>query len=244
MATPEPGDGRVGAAKRYLPIAVIVLGLVVFFAAGGHRYVNFDTLRAHRQVLQDWVAAQSVLAVALFFLTYVVVIACSVPGGSLLTTVGGFLFGTWLGGGVVVFAATLGACLLFLAARHAFADLLRRRAGPALQRMEAGFAENAMSYLLILRLVPLFPFFLVNLVPALLGIRLSTYTIATFFGIIPGTFVFASLGNGFGRIFEQGGEPDWGIVYNPEVFGPLVALALLSSVPILYKRLKRRGPPA
>ena len=240
MESAKSPGARAGGLTRYLPIAVIVLALAAFFLAGGHDHVSFETLRDHRLVLQDWVRTNTILAVAVYFATYVVVVACSLPGGSLLTLIGGFLFGLWFGGTVVVFAATIGACLLFLAARHAFGDLLRRKAGPTIQRMESGFRENAMSYLLVLRLVPLFPFFIVNLVPALLGVPLSTYVIATFFGIIPGTFVYASVGNGLGMVFEQGGEPDWGIIYNPEVFGPLGALALLSCAPIVYKRVKRR----
>ena len=242
MADVEPSDVRSGLVKRYLPIAAIVAALAAFLLAGGHDYLSFETLRAHRLDLETWVGANTPLAVALFFLIYVVVVACSLPGGSVLTLLGGFLFGLWFGGFIVVFAATIGASLLFLAARHAFGDLLRRKAGPTIQRMEAGFRENALSYLLVLRLVPLFPFFIVNLVPAFLGVPFSTYLIATFIGIIPGTFVYASVGNGLGAVFEQGGEPDWGIIYNPEVFGPLVALALLSCVPIVYKRVTtRRG---
>lgn len=222
------------------PLLVLVAGLVAFFASGAYRYVDFEVLRENRTQLQDWVDRYTVGALAVYFLVYVAVIAFSLPGGLLLTTVGGFLFGTWLAGGIVVFAATLGATILFLAARTAFAEVLRAKAGSTIDRMEAGFRENAMSYLLVLRLVPLFPFFLVNLVPAFLGVSLRTYIIATFFGIIPGTFVFASVGNGFGKLFDMGGEPDFGIIYNAEIIGPLLALAVLSCLPILYKRYQAR----
>ena len=222
------------------PLLVLVAGLVAFFASGAYRYVDFEVLRENRTQLQDWVDRYTLGALAVYFLVYVAVIAFSLPGGLLLTTVGGFLFGTWLAGGIVVFAATLGATILFLAARTAFAEVLRAKAGSTIDRMEAGFRENAMSYLLVLRLVPLFPFFLVNLVPAFLGVSLRTYIIATFFGIIPGTFVFASVGNGFGKLFDMGGEPDFGIIYNAEIIGPLLALAVLSCLPILYKRYQAR----
>ena len=222
------------------PLLVLVAGLVAFFASGAYRYVDFEVLRENRTQLQDWVDRYTLGALAVYFLVYVAVIAFSLPGGLLLTTVGGFLFGTWLAGGIVVFAATLGATILFLAARTAFAEVLRAKAGSTIDRMEAGFRENAMSYLLVLRLVPLFPFFLVNLVPAFLGVSLRTYVIATFFGIIPGTFVFASVGNGFGKLFDMGGEPDFGIIYNAEIIGPLLALAVLSCLPILYKRYQAR----
>jgi uncharacterized membrane protein YdjX (TVP38/TMEM64 family) len=219
-----------------LPLLVLVAGLVAFFASGASHYVDFEILRENRTQLQDWVDRYTLGALAIYFLVYVAVTAFSLPGGLLLTTVGGFLFGTWLAGGIVVFAATLGASILFLAARSALAEVLRAKAGSTIDRMEAGFRENAMSYLLVLRLVPLFPFFLVNLVPAFLGVSLKTYVIATFFGIVPGTFVFASLGNGFGALFDMGGEPDFGIMYSAEVIGPLLALAALSCLPILYKR--------
>ena len=125
---------------------------------------------------------------------------------------------------------------LFLIARTALGDVLRAKAGPFLAKMEEGFRENALSYLLVLRLIPLFPFWLVNLVPAFLGVSTIHYVIGTFFGIIPGTFVFASVGNGLGALLDAGEDPNLGIIFQPEVLGPLVALALLSLLPVLYKR--------
>jgi uncharacterized membrane protein YdjX (TVP38/TMEM64 family) len=139
-----------------------------------------------------------------------------------------------------VVGATLVATAVFLAARTAFADVLRAKAGPTLQKMEAGFRENALSYLLVLRLVPLFPFFLVNLAPAFLGVPLRTYVAATFFGIIPGTVVYSSVGAGLGTILEQGGAPDKSIIWRLEVIGPLLGLAALALLPVLYKRMKAK----
>jgi uncharacterized membrane protein YdjX (TVP38/TMEM64 family) len=106
--------------------------------------------------------------------------------------------------------------------------------------MEAGFRENAMSYLLVLRLVPLFPFWLVNLVPAFLGVPLRTYVIGTFFGIMPGTFVYASVGSGLGAILEAGESPDLGIIFKAEILIPLLGLALLALIPVIYKRIKTK----
>jgi uncharacterized membrane protein YdjX (TVP38/TMEM64 family) len=166
-------------------------------------------------------------------------VAFSLPGALVATLTGGFLFGTVLGGTATVVAATIGATILFIAARTAFGDLLRAKAGPAIKRMEEGFRENAFSYLLVLRLVPLFPFFLVNLAPAFLGVTLPTFVGATFIGIIPGTFVFASLGNGLGAVFDAGRTPDLGLVKEPQVILPLLALAVLALVPVLYRRLRR-----
>ncbi len=115
-------------------------------------------------------------------------------------------------------------------------DALRARAGPKLRKLEEGFGENAFSYMLVLRLVPIFPFFLVNLAPAFLGVRLGTYVLATFIGIMPGTFVFASLGNGLGAVFDAGREPDLGLIFEPQIIGPILALALLALVPVVYRR--------
>jgi len=117
-------------------------------------------------------------------------------------------------------------------------EVLRRRAGPWISRLEAGFQENALSYLLVLRLVPLFPFWLVNLVPAFLGVPLTTYVLGTFVGIIPGSFVYASVGNGLGSVFDAGGAPDLTIIFEPEILLPIIGLSLLALIPVAYKKLK------
>ena len=197
---------------------------------------SLEALKQNRETLQMLVAENGVLAVIGFGLIYAVVVAFSLPGGAIMTLTAGFLFGTIGGGLIVVVGATLGATGLFLIARTALGDVLRAKAGPFLARMEEGFRENALSYLLVLRLIPLFPFWLVNLVPAFLGVSTTHYVIGTFFGIIPGTFVFASVGNGLGALLDAGEDPNLGVIFQPEVLGSLVALALLSLLPVLYKR--------
>jgi uncharacterized membrane protein YdjX (TVP38/TMEM64 family) len=154
---------------------------------------------------------------------------------------GGLLFGTIAATIYVVIGATVGATGLFLAARTALGEPLRARAGPAVKRMEKGFQENALSYLLVLRLVPLFPFFVVNLVPAFLGVPLRTYVIGTVLGIIPGSFVYASVGNGLGAIFDAGQTPDLKIIFQPDILIPIIGLAILSLIPIAYKKFKGGG---
>ena len=171
----------------------------------------------------------------MLFRSYTVMVAFSIPGGAIMTMTGGFLFGTAVAGGLVVVGATVGATAVFLIAKTALGDPLRARAGPALQKMEAGFQENALSYLLILRLVPLFPFFLVNLVPAFLGVSLRVYVSATFFGIIPGTLVFAQVGTGLDSILESGEELSVGTILSGEVLLALIGLAVLSALPVAYK---------
>jgi uncharacterized membrane protein YdjX (TVP38/TMEM64 family) len=244
----EPTGQTVQAgrtARRLIPILVLAAGLVLFFAFGLDRYVTFDALRENREWLVAQVEHYGVLAALVFTLIYMVVIAFSIPGGAVLTMTAGFLFGTLVAAGCAVVGGTAGAVALFLAARTAFADILRARAGSGMRRMEAGFRENALSYLLVLRLIPLFPFWLVNLVPAFLGVPLRTYVVGTFFGIIPGTLVYASLGNGLGAILDTGGTPDLSIIFKPAVLLPILALAVLAMLPVIYKKVRaRRAGPA
>jgi uncharacterized membrane protein YdjX (TVP38/TMEM64 family) len=166
-------------------------------------------------------------------------VALSIPGATVLTIAAGFLFGQLWATVLVVIAATAGATALFLLAKTTIGDTLRAKAGPWLQRMEAGFAEGALSYLLVLRLIPLFPFFVVNLVPAFLGVPLATYVIATFVGIIPGTFVYASVGAGLGSVFEAGGTFAPADALTPEIITALIGLAVLSLLPVAYRKLVR-----
>lgn len=240
-ATEQQGDGEKAEAspsmiKRLLPLAVLAAVAVGIFSTGLNDYLSFDALREHRETLLALVKNNAVLAPLGFMAIYAIATAISVPGGVILTIAGGFMFGTWLGGLYVVTGATIGAAAIFLIAKTSLGDVLKRKAGPRLQRMEEGFRENALSYLLFLRLIPLFPFWLVNLVPAFLGVGLGTFIIGTFFGIIPGSLVFASVGNGLGAVFDEGGTPDLGIIFKPSVLGPIIALAVLSLIPIAYKR--------
>jgi uncharacterized membrane protein YdjX (TVP38/TMEM64 family) len=170
---------------------------------------------------------------------YAVLVALSVPGGAMLTIAGGFLFGTWLGAACAVIGATAGAIGVFLAARTGFGGLAQR-AGPAVGKLEAGFRADGFNYLLVLRLMPIFPFWLVNLVPALVGVKLPTFALATFLGIIPGSFVYASIGNGLGSVVE---EPDTGILLRPSILLPAAGLAVLALVPVIYKhwRVKKNA---
>lgn len=225
---------------RYLPIAFLAVGLFAFFAFGLHRYIAFETLKAHRAEMLDFVGRHYVLAILLYVAGYALAIAFSIPGGVVLTVTGGFLFGLTVGTLATVVGATLGAVGLFLAARLAFGNVLRRKAGPTLRKMETGFRENAFHYLLVLRLVPLFPFWLVNLAAALFGMPLSVYLLATFIGIVPGTFVYTSIGNGLGAIFDRGGAPDLILIFEPAILIPILGLALLALLPIAYKKFQTR----
>jgi uncharacterized membrane protein YdjX (TVP38/TMEM64 family) len=226
--------------RRWLPLAVLLLGLALFLAFDLERFFTFRALADNREWLLAAVAQHPVLAPVAFVALYTALTSLSVPGALILTLAGGFLFGTIAGTIVTLIAATMGATIVFLVARTSFGEPLRRRAGPLMRRVEDGFRANAVSYLLVLRLVPLFPFWLVNLVPALLGVSLRTFILCSFFGMLPGTLIYSSVGAGLGAIIEKGETPDLHIVLQPRVLLPLIALALLSLLPIAYKRLSRR----
>jgi uncharacterized membrane protein YdjX (TVP38/TMEM64 family) len=199
------------------------------------------------------------LSLAIFVAVYAAAIALSLPGGAVLTIAGGFLFGWLVGGAASVVAATIGATVIFLIARSALGDLLAARAGPWLTRFRKGFQEDAFSYLLFLRLVPIFPFWLVNLAPGLLGVNFATYVATTILGIIPGTFAFALAGNGLDSVIERqqaahqsclakmgsGGQEscsytlDPGALLTPELIAGLVALGLVALVPVAVKWFRR-----
>ncbi len=225
--------------KRLLPLALLAALAATAWSFGLKDYLTFEALREHRESLLGFVERHALLAVGAFILIYALSTAVSLPGATFLTIASGFLFGSTLGTAWSVIGATIGGTAVFLVAKTALGDLLRRRAGPFLRRMEAGFQDNAFSYLLVLRLIPLFPFFVVNLVPAFLGIRLGTYVAATFIGIIPGAFVFASVGAGLGSVFAGNEAFSLTGILTPEVVTALVGLALLSLLPVAYKRFKR-----
>ncbi|MEQ8369493.1 MAG: VTT domain-containing protein, partial [Alphaproteobacteria bacterium] len=204
------------------------------------RFFSLETLQAHHGALRGWVQAHTVLAVAAAIVAYALATAFSLPIGVFLTVTLGFAFGTWWISLAIVSGATIGATALFLAARSGLGEPLRARAGPGVRRMEAGFRANAFSYLLTLRLIPLFPFWLVNLVPAFLGVSVRTYVIATFVGIIPGTVVYTQFGVGLASVIAQGDELTATGVLTPEVAAALGGLALIALAPVAYRWFRRR----
>jgi uncharacterized membrane protein YdjX (TVP38/TMEM64 family) len=228
--------------RRLLPVAVLATAMALFFGLGFHEYFNLDALRAHREDLLALVEDRYVLALLVYVLAYASLVAISFPGATAMTVAGGFLFGLWIGTAVTALGATLGAAILFIAARHALAEPLRAKAGPWLERIERGFRADGVSYLLVLRLVPIFPFFAINIVVPFLGVSFFTYVATTFIGIIPGTFVYASFGDGLGAIFEAGGTPTLEGILTPEIVIGLIGLGILALLPVLYRRfLKRRS---
>ena len=222
--------------KKWIPLALILVLMIAVYFSGLLHYITFDTIKAHRERIIGFIALHPVLMPILFMLLYVIVVALSLPGGAVLTLLGGFFFGMPLSVLYVVVAATIGATLIFLAARTALGDFLKKKAGPFLSKMEKGFQKNAASYLLFLRLIPLFPFWLVNLAPAFFNVRTSTYIWTTCVGIIPGSYVFTQAGSGLGAIFDQGKSFSIDTVFNLQIKIALIVLALFALIPIFVKR--------
>ncbi|HUZ72381.1 MAG TPA: TVP38/TMEM64 family protein [Stellaceae bacterium] len=239
------GDFAEGApripVRRWLPLAALAAAVVLFFALGLEHYLTFARLAENRAALEYQVARLGPAAVVSYVVLYAVLAALSVPGAAILTMAGGLLFGTVVGGTAALVGATVGATVLFTAARTSLGALLERRAqrrGSAdrFKRLEAGFRAHEASYLLALRLVPLFPFWLVNLVAALLGMRLRTFVLCSLVGMAPGAFVYAGIGAGLGAVIARGGEPDLAALLAPRILLPLLGLAALTLLPVLARR--------
>lgn len=218
--------------KRWLPLILIVLLIGTSWVSGLMDMINLEAIKAQRGQLQDMVAAHPVLSVAGFTALYAAAVALSLPIATVLTLLGGFLFGRWLGTAAIVTGATVGATILFLIARSAVGDTLRQRAGPLYNKVAANMERNAVSYMLFMRLVPLFPFFLVNIVPALFGVRLLPYILTTFFGIIPGTFVYANVGRELGTIESLSD------LASPQTLIAFTLLGLFALIPTIYRQIK------
>jgi len=221
--------------KRLLPLACLIFLAIVAVAMGWHEYISLDSFRRHQETLRDLVGSQPVLSAAIFVAVYVAIVALSLPGATIMTILGGFLFELVLGGILAVGAATIGATLVFLAARSAIGDVLRRRAGPYVRRIEEGFHNGAFNYILFLRLMPIFPFWAVNLSLAVLRAPVLPYIAATALGIIPGSFVIAAIGAGI-RDFVELDSDGLGALITPTLIFALSGLAILSVLPVAIRK--------
>jgi uncharacterized membrane protein YdjX (TVP38/TMEM64 family) len=229
--------------SRFAPIAMVVIAFTLANVFRVHERLSLDALYAQSEALDAFVSRNYIAAIAIFMAIYAVAVASSIPGASFLTLSAGFLFGTLVGGAAAWIAATIGATLIFLAARSAFGDALRARAGGWLAKLGDGFRDNAFNYLLVLRLTPIAPFFVVNLAPAFFNVQLRDYVLATLIGMIPGAFVYASVGAGLRAALETGAaanpnEAARAILLSPAVFGPILALIALALLPVIIKALR------
>lgn len=228
------------AILRALPMAVLLLAALAaaFFLRD---WLSFSALSTNREALLAFRDAHYPLAALLYVGAYVLLVAFSIPGAVFATLTGGFLFGLWGGTLLTVTGATLGAICVFLAVRFGFGAQLAARieaGGGAAARLKRGLDENQIPMLFIMRLVPLVPFFLANLIPAFLGVSLPRFAATTFLGIIPGSFVYTSVGAGLGATFDSGTTPNLGLIFAPHVLLPILGLAALAALPILIKSLR------
>lgn len=254
----HPPAGAIPArVRRYAPVAVVVIAMAAVFATGAHRHVSLETLVRHRMAIDAFIDAHVVAAIAAFMAIYIAAVALSLPGAVFLTIAGGVLFGTLIGGLATVVSATAGATIIFLVAKSACGETLIRRAGPLACKLADGFRADAFSYLLFLRLVPAFPFFLVNLVPALAGVKLSAFVAATAIGIVPATFAFAFLGSGLDSVIAKqeaayraclaSGRGDCtlqfdiGMIVTPRLLAALALLGVIALIPVIVKRVRARS---
>ena len=230
------------SSKRthYLPIVAIVLvALTGIFTLGD--YLSFEALRENREVLLAFRDANYAATVAVFIAAYVVIVAFSLPGGTIATLTGGFLFATFPGALFNIVSATIGAMLIFLAVRWGLGARLGARLEASeglVKKIKDGIDENQWEMLFLIRLVPAVPFFIANLLPAFLEVPLHRFVISTFFGIIPATVVFTSIGAGLGEVFERGGAPDLGVLFEPHILLPILGLCALAGLAVVIKAMR------
>ena len=226
--------------RRLIAPVILIALIAAFWAFGLGDRLSWASIARNQAALNDWVAAHPRLAPCLFVLFYVASVTLSLPQAGLLTMIGGLLFGTLAGGGMAVVGATVGAIFLFLIARSAFAGSMANRGGAALGKLRDELRRDGFSYLLAVRLVPVVPFWLANLAAALCGMRLAQFALATLIGILPTTFITASIGSGIGDVLSRGGTPSFGLLLTWPVLGPLLALAVLSLLPVAWRKWRPR----
>lgn len=242
--------------RRLMP-AIILAGIAILvFTQGWHSYLSPKTIAYRLEDIQSYISGNLLLSVLAYMGIYIAIVALSLPGGALLTLTGGLLFGWMVAAPVTVVAATIGATIIFMVARTSFGEPLAARAGPWLHKLRDGFQENAFNYLLFLRLVPAFPFVIVNLAPALLGVPLKTYVLGTLIGIIPGTFAYSYFGRGLDSVLDAGrtayeacvaqkGEAGCAFPFDPSVLITkdiviaIAGLGVVALIPVILKKFRQ-----
>lgn len=233
---------------RFLPLAVIALVVAIGFALGWHDYITLQNAIEARQAVRQFAADHTIGAALAYVLGYAVAVAFAFPATWVLTVMGSAIFGLLAGALLAAIGATLGATALFLAARTAFGDLLRKNAQGFVAKVSDGFERNAFSYLLALRLAPILPFTVVNVLPAFFKVSVPVFVAATLIGILPGVFVYAFIGAGLDDIVAtaaaQGRAPELADVVSPELTLGLAGLAVLAILPTLVRTIRARRKPA
>ncbi|KPU84807.1 membrane protein [Marinosulfonomonas sp. PRT-SC04] len=226
---------------RYVPL-VVILTMAVIGAFTLRDYLSFESLRDNREALISFRDSNYLLTVLLFMGAYIMVVAFSLPGALIASLTGGFLFATFPGALFNIVAATIGATLIFIAARWGMGEKLAAKmeaSEGAVKKIKDGIDENQWSMLFLIRLVPAVPFFVANLVPAMVGVPLHRFVVSTFFGIIPGAVVYTSVGAGLGDVFARGEVPNLGIIFEPQILLPILGLCILAALPILLKLIRK-----
>ncbi len=265
MTSASPNNSAATSpVRRFAPLIVLAALMALVFAMGWHKYLSFKTIGLNYEALRGYIGENVVLSLMAYIAAYIAVVALSLPGGLIMTLSGGLLFGWMLGAPAAVIGATIGATIIFLVARTSFGETLAAKAGPWVGKLKDGFKENALSYMLFLRLVPAFPFVVVNLAPALLGVPLRTYFIGTLFGIMPGTAAYSFAGAGLGSVVEAQNKvynacvaaltasSDTGCAYRidtsqlvtKELVFAFILLGLVALIPIALKKWNQRHAAA
>jgi len=236
-SAPTPRARRL---LRHAPLVIILLVAIVGYVTL-REHITFDTLREHRETLLAFRDSHFAALAAAFVATYLVIVAFSLPGAAVASVSGGFLFGLVLGTVLNVAAASLGAIAIFLAARWGLGAALSARMETSegrMKRLKQRLHENEISVLFLMRLVPAVPFFVANLLPALVGVRFRNFVLTTVLGIIPGAIVFTWIGVGLGEVFDRGATPDLSLLWEPQIIGPILGLAALAAMPMLIKAIR------
>ncbi|MEM8665181.1 MAG: TVP38/TMEM64 family protein [Pseudomonadota bacterium] len=253
---PATDDAAASSSRfrwtKLWPLGLIGAAMLGLYLAGVGDYLALETIVREHETLAAAVSDNIVVSILTYLAVYILAVAVSFPGASLITIVGGFLFGAFLGTALTVVAATAGATVLFLAAKTSVGAFLRAKVSGFAGRFSAGFEENAFSYLFLLRVVPLFPFWLINVAPTLFNVSLGTYVAATALGIIPGTFAYSLVGDGLGATIreleadnpgcaEAGTcEIGLGVLFSPGLLLAMGALVIVAFIPIVVKRVRAR----
>lgn len=246
---------RKSGLKLWWPLIALIAIMIIAYSLGWHKYLSIKNLAENREYFANFVQNNWLNAILAYAGVYALTTALSLPVGSILTVIGGFLFGWVTAGLVTILAATAGATLVFTVAKSTIGEFLRHKAGPFVKKLTAGFNDDAFGYLMFLRLVPVFPFWLVNIAPALFGVKMRTYLVTTFLGIIPGTFAIALLGSGLGSVIDkqkatydacvvQKGaqacvfDVNLGALITPQLLAAFAALGIVALIPVAIKRWK------
>jgi uncharacterized membrane protein YdjX (TVP38/TMEM64 family) len=241
----------IALARRYGLLILIAALLIVALASGAADHLSLSELETRRQQLAVLIARHPVLSLLAFVGIYFVAASCALPGVIYLTIGAGLMFGPWLGGVGALIGATAGSTVIFLACRTAFGDLIRRKAGPRMQKLEAGLRGDAFNHILTMRLIPGIPMALINIAAGLVGMPLRTFVWSSFLGMVPASLIFAGLGSSLGAILDRGGRLSPDLLLQPRIVLPMIGLAILSLTPYAWRVWSRRrqsrpvagGPP-